>query len=191
MCSFHSIGAFLVLHLFHPWREKPNCCVAAKAEHYVKNVETGANCLSVFGVFTPQERLMILSISFFGILFIIEVKMHTTNTSFVISNVLPGCLLMPSLPLIVMRLTRLFIAFIIFYVLQLSQYWILPSCMRIASITQWTSQVWGPNSAGNGIDILCLIWQYSCQCRLIAILYWSQFFFSFFSPHSSSCIVFL
>lgn len=60
--------------------------------------------------------------------------------------------------------------------------------MCVAPITQWANQVWGPDSAGNGIDILCLIWHCSCQCGLIAILYWSQWFFLI---AQLSCIVLL
>lgn len=73
--------------------------------------------MSMFGVFLHHRNDSWFYLSFFCIVFIIEVKMRKTKTYFIISNVLPGCLLMPSLPLIVMRLTPLFIAFIIFHVL--------------------------------------------------------------------------
>lgn len=73
-------------------------------------------------------------------------------------------------------------------ILSPSRHDVLATCMCVAPITQWANQVWGPDSAGNGIDILCLIWHCSCQCGLIAILYWSQWFFLI---AQLSCIVLL
>lgn len=58
--------------------------------------------------------------------------------------------------------------------------------LAIVAITLWTNLIWTADSAGNPIVILCLISRRSCQCRLIRILYWFQWF-SLTAP--LSCIV--